>query len=238
MSDIDESIFVNVFAIGLQEIQELNALNGTAAAEQLYRLTSGMDRVSLVDVMRDQANRRNKIWSTDGETASQLAALSEQRQKLLREIDELKQRSKRWSHVAAETTDINNQLIDFEAELAKKTRQSRMLEVSVQVAERWNSRKVVIDQIAALGKLPDRRDVSIEKLDQLKSCSEKPSKPKRWHCRSTELCGPKNQKSKPSPSTCRGSSRCSVNRLDCMMKSVELKTMSSKKSMVWDTSLT
>ena len=128
-----------------------------------------MDRVSLVDVMRDQANRRNKIWSTDDETASQLAALSEQRQKLLREIDELKQRSKRWSHVAAETTDINNQLIDFEAELAKKTRQSRMLEVSVQVAERWNSRKVVIDQIAALGKLPDRRDVSIEKLDQLNS---------------------------------------------------------------------
>ena len=71
--------------------------------------------------------------------------------------------------MAAETTDINNQLIDFEAELAKKTRQSRMLEVSVQVAERWNSRKVVIDQIAALGKLPDRRDVSIEKLDQLNS---------------------------------------------------------------------
>ena len=169
MSDIDESIFVNVFAIGLQEIQELNALNGTAAAEQLYRLTSGMDRVSLVDVMRDQANRRSKIWSTDDKTTSQLAVLSEQRQKLLREIDELKQRSKRWSHVAAETTDINNQLIDLEAELAKKTRQSRMLEVSVQVAERWNSRKVVIDQIAALGKLPDRRDVSIEKLDQLNS---------------------------------------------------------------------
>ena len=169
MSDIDESIFVNVFAIGLQEIQELNALNGTAAAEQLYRLTSGMDRVSLVDVMRDQANRRGKIWSTDGETTSQLAALSEQRQKLLREIDELKQRSKRWSHVAAETTDINNQLIDLEAELAKKARQSRILEVSVQVAERWNSRKVVIDQIAALGKLPDRRDVSVEKLDQLNS---------------------------------------------------------------------
>ena len=167
MSDIDESIFVNVFAIGLQEIQELNALNGTAAAEQLYRLTSGMDRVSLVDVMRDQSNRRNKIWSPDADVSSRLAALSEQRQQLLREIDELKQRSKRWSHVAAETTDINNQLLDLEKELAKKTRQARLLEVSVQVAERWNSRNVVVDQIAALGKLPDRRDVSIEKLDQL-----------------------------------------------------------------------
>ena len=169
MSDIDESIFVNVFAIGLQEIQELNALNGTAAAEQLYRLTSGMDRVSLIDVMRDLNDRRSKIWSADGNVASQLAMLSEQRQKLLREIDELKQRSKRWSHVAAETTDINNQLADLEKELVKKNRQSRLLEVSVQVGERWNSRKVVIDQIAALGNLPDRRDVSIEKLDQLNS---------------------------------------------------------------------
>ena len=169
MSEIDESIFVNVFAIGLQEIQELNALNGTAAAEQLYRLTSGMDRVSLVDVMRDQANRRNKIWSPDANIPSKLATLSEQRQNLLREIDELKQRSKRWSHVAAETTDINNQLIDLEKDLATKARQSRLLEISVQAAERWNSRKVVIDQITALGNLPDRRDVSIEKLDQLNS---------------------------------------------------------------------
>ena len=169
MSDIDESIFVNVFAIGLQEIQELNALNGTAAAEQLYRLTSGMDRVSLVDVMRDQTNRRNKIWSPDANIPSQLATLSEQRQNLLREIDELKQRSKRWSHVAAETTDINNQLADLETELATKARQSRLLEISVQAAERWNSRKVVSDQISALGNLPDRRDVSIEKLDQLNS---------------------------------------------------------------------
>jgi uncharacterized protein YhaN len=35
ISDIDEPIFNNVFAIGLREIQELGALNGTAAAEQL-----------------------------------------------------------------------------------------------------------------------------------------------------------------------------------------------------------
>ena len=98
-----------------------------------------------------------------------MATLSEQRQDLLREIDELKQRSKRWSHVAAETTDINNQLIDLEKDLADKTRQARLLEVSVQAADRWNSRKVVIDQITALGNLPDRRDVSVEKLDGLNS---------------------------------------------------------------------
>jgi uncharacterized protein YhaN len=165
MSDIDESIFINVFAIGLTEIQELNALNSTAAADQLYRLTSGLDRVSLIDVMRDQSARRENIWAADPKAKSRLGELSEQRQKLLREIDELKQRSKRWSHVAAETTNINNMLADMQKELAEKDKQSRLLEVAVQVAERWNSRRSIVDQIEGLGKLPDRRDVSVEKLD-------------------------------------------------------------------------
>ena len=84
MSDIDESIFTNVFAIGLREIQELGALNSTAAAEQLYKLTSGLDRVSLIDVMRDLSGRREKIACTDPKNESRLSSLSERRQKLLR----------------------------------------------------------------------------------------------------------------------------------------------------------
>ena len=126
MSDIDESIFTNVFAIGLREIQELGALNNTAAAEQLYKLTSGLDRVSLIDVMRDLRGRRAQIWSTDTKDDARLVVLSEKRQKLLREIDDLKQRSKRWSRMAGETTDINNQLADIEIELAENEKQARL----------------------------------------------------------------------------------------------------------------
>ncbi|MCA9162991.1 MAG: AAA family ATPase, partial [Planctomycetales bacterium] len=50
LSGIDESTFNNVFAVGLRELQELNTLNDTDAADQLYKLTTGLDRVSLVDV--------------------------------------------------------------------------------------------------------------------------------------------------------------------------------------------
>ena len=64
LSEIDESIFNNVFAIGLREIQELSALNSTDASEMLYKLTSGMDRVSLVDVMRDWDTKREQILSS------------------------------------------------------------------------------------------------------------------------------------------------------------------------------
>ena len=39
LSNIDETIFNNIFAVGLREMQELGALSDTAAAELLYNLT-------------------------------------------------------------------------------------------------------------------------------------------------------------------------------------------------------
>ena len=167
MSDIDESIFTNVFAIGLREIQELGALNSTAAAEQLYKLTSGLDRVSLIDVMRDLKKRRENITSPDPKAESRLTTLSERRQKLLREIDDLKQRSKRWSRMAGETTDINNQLSDIQKELSRVEQQSRLIEIAMQISDRWQSRKMLSEQIKTFGSLPDPRDISIKKLDDL-----------------------------------------------------------------------
>jgi uncharacterized protein YhaN len=166
LSDIDESIFNNVFAIGLREIQELGALNGTAAAEHLYRLTSGLDRVSLIDVMKDLRSRREKIWATNKKDPSRLEELSEKRQKLLREIDELKQRSKRWSRMAAETTDLTNQIKDLEKELAAKDREARLVEIATQISDRWASRAALNQQIDQFGTLPDQRDLKITKLDE------------------------------------------------------------------------
>ena len=166
LSDTDESIFNNVFAIGLREIQELGALNSTAAADYLYRLTSGLDRVSLIDVMRDLSSRRERIWSTNPKVPGRLSELSERRTKLLREIDDLRQGAKRWSQLAAETTDIGHQLADLEKELAENERTSRLLEIATQISDRWQSRRMVQDRLDAFGKLPDARDVSIEKLDE------------------------------------------------------------------------
>ena len=52
LGQIDEPIFTNVFAIGMRELQELSTLDDTKAADELYKLSSGLDRVSLVDVLR------------------------------------------------------------------------------------------------------------------------------------------------------------------------------------------
>ncbi len=169
LADIDESIFNNVFAIGLQEIQELGALNSTDAAEHLYKLTSGLDRVSLIDVARDLRGRREGIWSTDINNDSRLAELFENRRNLLREVDELKTRSKRWTRVAAQATDASNELDELELKLKARDREARLVDIAMQITERWQTRRMLDDQITSFGTLPDAREISVVQLDKLNS---------------------------------------------------------------------
>ncbi len=166
MSQIDESIFNNVFAVGLRDIQELGALNNTEAAEFLYRLTSGMDRVSLIDVMRDLNRRRELLWSTNDDTAARLQQLQLARQKLMREIDELRGRTKRWSRIALQAKDVQHQLDDTTQQLKRAERETRLTELSIQIAQRWRQRAAISMNIEAFGKLPDPQDVSVARLDE------------------------------------------------------------------------
>lgn len=167
LSNIDEPIFNNVFSVGLQEIQELGALNNTQAAEHLYRLTSGMDRVSLIDVLRDLNKRREALWSDDASLNARLNKLQSRKQSLLREIEELRGKSKRWSKIAAQAKEAAVQIADLQAELKRTEREARLVEVAMQVSERWQNRRGLSQQIDAIGKLPDPRDVSVARLDEI-----------------------------------------------------------------------
>jgi len=59
LGNIDEAVFQNVFAVGLREMQELGTLSDSKAAELLYSLTAGLDRVSLVEVVRENEFKKN-----------------------------------------------------------------------------------------------------------------------------------------------------------------------------------
>lgn len=167
LSQIDESIFNNVFSVGLREIQELGALNNTQAAEHLYRLTSGLDRVSLVDVMRDLNRRREAIWSDEEEEDSRLVKLNARRTMLRKEIDEQRSKTKRWVRVAAQAKDANRRLDEIQLATKRLEKESKLVDVAMQVAERWNSRNVLTQQIDGFGKLPAPEEVEVRKLDEL-----------------------------------------------------------------------
>jgi uncharacterized protein YhaN len=167
LANIDESIFNNVFAVGLREIQELGSLNNTQAADHLYRLTSGLDRVSLVDVMRDLQKRRDGLWTNDPKAESAIVKLQTRRQHLLKEIEEQRQKSKRWSRIAAQAKEATKRLEDLQEELKQVEREARLVELSIQLSDRWQSRELISQQIEAFGNLPDPREVSVSTLDQL-----------------------------------------------------------------------
>ncbi|HEX6964007.1 MAG TPA: AAA family ATPase, partial [Lacipirellula sp.] len=69
LADVDEVTYSNVFAVSLDEIQELNMLSGTKAGEWIYRLTSGLDRVSLYDVIQELGANREALLSDRGQSS-------------------------------------------------------------------------------------------------------------------------------------------------------------------------
>ena len=85
LGQIDEQIFTNVFAIGMRELQELGTLDDTRAADELYKLSSGLDRVSLVDVLKSlRAGRKSLIGGPrpdEEEAASKLSNLLRKRER-------------------------------------------------------------------------------------------------------------------------------------------------------------
>ena len=52
LSGIDPELFEHVFTVGLSELQHLNQLNATDAADFLYEMTSGFDRKSVGNTLR------------------------------------------------------------------------------------------------------------------------------------------------------------------------------------------
>ena len=141
---IDEAIFNNVFAVGLRELQELGTLDDTEAAAQLYKLTSGLDRVSLLDVMRDTTATRNRILAADG-SESELLNLLRQREKLQGQIQEAATRGERWGQLAAQRKELQDEVLRLEESIERMERESRAVEVALQIREPW-FRRIEVQQ--------------------------------------------------------------------------------------------
>ncbi|QDU94877.1 ATP-binding protein [Lignipirellula cremea] len=164
LGGIDESIFNNVFAVGLREIQELGTLDSTEAADQLYKLTSGLDRVSLVDVMRELERSRNHIISNSDER-SQVIDLLRRHDELRREIDEHTSRGQRWSRIASQRVVLESEVAELDKKIEALEQQVRLVEIAQRVHDKWELRDSIRQQIAALPRLPAMPERGIERLE-------------------------------------------------------------------------
>jgi len=172
LAEVDEAIFNNVFAVGLREMQELGTLGGTEAAELLYNLTAGLDRISLVEVMRELENSRNSILDRDGATC-RMTQLIADRQKLREEIEELAKLTPRYARLANEQNQLQREINRLEEERNRIEHQSCVTELAVNLRTRWAQRAELDDQLSSLGPLQDVPQGTIERLDEINERIEK-----------------------------------------------------------------
>jgi uncharacterized protein YhaN len=186
LAGVDESTFSNVFALGLREIQELGSLDDTAAADHLYRLTGGLDRVSLIDVVRElHASRQRIVGGNDKK--GQIDGLVSRRDKLREELRELSGRTDRWLKLAATRSELIEETKQLDKEIAQLEEQVRIIDVALQARELWTARSEVIARLAKIGtpkeirkkyvdllkKYNDRIAASTAKVNEIKAARKK-----------------------------------------------------------------
>ncbi|MCA9230333.1 MAG: AAA family ATPase [Planctomycetales bacterium] len=166
LSDVDEATFNNIFAIGLSEIQELNSLNGIEAAQAIYRLTSGVDRVSLYDVIQNlRQTRRELLWGKD--TSSKILQLVSRREQLLGEIQQLSQQSRNWSQLAVRIKELDAEIAAKEVELRDCEYRARTVEIAVGIKPNWLKRLKLTNQLEQFAGTIQLPDDAIQRLDEL-----------------------------------------------------------------------
>jgi uncharacterized protein YhaN len=171
LADVDESTFNNVFAVGLTELQELGSLSDTDAARWLYSLTSGLDRVSLVEVLRELRRARDGMAASDGRE-SQVSRLLAERRKLQAEIETLSEDARRWPRLLAARAELESQIARSENETARQCKEAQTLEAALAVQDSWRKRENLDAEFAALGIQGELGDDGADRLLELNELLE------------------------------------------------------------------
>ena len=166
LAGIDESIFTNVFAVGLRELQELNTLNEAQVSDLLYKLTTGLDRVSLVDVMRELRTSRRGIFENENADCEIQQLMSEQN-RLRSEISELRAAGSGWSKLSTQSREIDLEIEQLQEEIRQAERGARVVELAVQIREVWRSRRHVDQQLEQLGDVVELQRGAVERSTSL-----------------------------------------------------------------------
>lgn len=166
LGGLDEATFKQVFALGLAEMQELGTLSDSAAAEFLYQLSTGLNGVTLAEVLRELAVSRERIVSPD-KTACKFAELLSRRETLEHEIDELRSQVHRQAAIAHEQAELVTAIATCEADRDQAEHAARAVEAAITVREPWQRRAELAREIAHLPPVAAVPGGTIERLDEI-----------------------------------------------------------------------
>src|SRR3954451_4646172 len=167
LAGVDEPTYNNVFNVGLREIQELGSLDDTAAADYLYRLTSGLDRVSLIDVIREVQAARERLLASDEKASSQIPQLIARREKLREQIEDLGRKTRRWKELITQRANLIDEAKQLDKQIVDTEAASHVLKAALDVEGPWNIRTDIQRQLEILKDVKPLPERSVERLDSI-----------------------------------------------------------------------
>lgn len=168
LEHVDEPTYLNIFAVGLREVQELGSLSDTAAAQWLYRLTSGLDRISLYDVIHMLEGTRLRLLNS-WEEKSELRELVSRKEQLEGELSELITKGRRWTQSAVKLRELADEVEQRQAEAKSIAARARKLEVAINIKPLWIKRTKIDDQLERFANLRPLEEGTIASLDDFNS---------------------------------------------------------------------
>lgn len=178
LGGMDEAVFCNVFAVGLRELQELSTLSDTAAAEQLYGLVAGRDRVSLAAVVAKLQEAQRQLLGSDPLSATRLPsdtgllALAAQRERLAEQMGAESQQASRYAALVVRRDEIAQRIGALQAELDTLRRSVHHLELALKLREPWQKRAELAARLEQIASQPPLPPGTVAQLDALAARSE------------------------------------------------------------------
>ena len=168
LNGIDEAIYNNVFAVGLREVQRLASLDDTQAARQLYSLSTGTDRVSLVDVTRQLRSTKCRLVGCDDQP-SLLSEYFEQQRQASTRIRHLATQSAKWAGLVRERDDLQAEIKRLESLLTKTNHRAEIAEAALRIQPKWETLRQLNVEIESMGVVPEIPGRIVDTIGRLKN---------------------------------------------------------------------
>jgi len=171
LSGVDEPTYNNVFSVGLRELQELGTLDDTGAADLLYQLTTGLDRVSLVEVMRRLHQSRAQLLHVENESG-EILTLHDQLEQLRHKTAQRTPSGQKWSELDQQRATLDNALQTLTDQRNQLEDSVHLLELAIRVRPQWLKLRALDKQLKAVGPAPAVPERSLDRLRELRALIE------------------------------------------------------------------
>jgi len=159
----DATLFQNVFAVGLDEVQHLHTLHDEEVAQHVYGLTLGPEGRRILNSSLNTTQQLNQLFDPR-QNSGRLTELLREEEKLRTAINTVENKTEHYARKTKQLKQLQTEIRDLKQDQKRLQEQQRGYRFMELVYKPW---KQVHDLEVQLGQLPEHRDLPEDGLTQL-----------------------------------------------------------------------